>query len=302
MVGAMSAARRSRAELDNILDVALGFVRSVPYAVSARWLFYRLLQSGYVVGKEAYKPFLWLTGDARKRFYRGWNPGTLADDTRTLIRRGRGDIDHGVWVAELAEWVQPYVDSWKHQPNYVLVLYEAAAMSAQFDHYLPKFVSRCAFKGDVSIPAKWTIALHITEMWKRYEKPVKIVYFGDNDPKGLEIPLSAKADILRWALMLNPELDVEWVRAGLNPGDEDDYDIPENPDRPGCYQWEALDDEQAGAIIQEAVGQFLNEDAEELAGLEEDLRIASVHGWWKQYGPSVADLDDLGYLAAGGAR
>lgn len=281
-------ARASRAELDAILDIVIGFVRSVPYRVSARWAFYRLLQDGHVTGKEAYGWFLWLTGQARKEFRRRWRPDTLEDDTWAVIERGWGYLDHRTWLRALPLNVHGCSDRWKYQPNYVLVLYEAAAMSGQFDHYLPPFVSRCAFKGDVSIPTNWDIAQHIAAMRERYGKPVKVVYFGDLDPKGMQIPLSALADVRAWA---SPEF--EWVRAGLNEGDDDVYDIPENPEKPGTYQWEALDDEQAGTLITESLEQFLDVAGASAAEDEEDLRVATFHGWWREYGPSLDDLDDL---------
>ena len=49
-----------------ILDLAMSHIKSVPYAVSARWLFYRLLYSVYFA-KEDYKgKFLPLVAKGKK--------------------------------------------------------------------------------------------------------------------------------------------------------------------------------------------------------------------------------------------
>ena len=48
------------------------------------------------------------------------------------------------------------------------------------------------------------------------------------------------------------------IRAGLNPGDEVRYGITENPEHPGAYQWEALDDPTAGTIITRAIAPYVD--------------------------------------------
>jgi len=78
-----------RPDQAGILDKAYELVRSVLYQVTARWLFYRLLQEAFFKDKDAYKTkFLPLLSKARKSFYKQWNPGTLADDTRVSVIRG----------------------------------------------------------------------------------------------------------------------------------------------------------------------------------------------------------------------
>ena len=61
------ATYQPRAEQANILDQALAHIRSVPYDVSARWLFYRLLQDGlYRVKEDYHGKFLPLTAKPAK--------------------------------------------------------------------------------------------------------------------------------------------------------------------------------------------------------------------------------------------
>lgn len=276
---------RPRRESGAILDAAWRHVGSVPYRVSVRWLFYRLLQDGHFSDKEDYGRLLTLLSAARKRFYKEWRPDTLADDTRHVSDFGRGYMTHEEWLRRIPKMIGGYPDYWKRQPNYVLVCFEAAAMSGQFDHYLPSFISRCAFKGDVSIPTKWEIAELLGYCARKYQKPVKVVYFGDLDPKGLIIPESAMADIEAWATC-----DFEYTRAGLNPGDENTYEISENPDRPGTYQWEGLDDEEAGRLITSAVAEYIDAEAAEESEAEGERRTEAFGDWWQASGPDVADL------------
>lgn len=246
---------RPRAEQAAILDRGFVIVQSVPYRVTARWLFYRLLQGGYFAAKDDYKGrFLPLIAKARKCFYREWTPDTLADDTRTAFVRGHG------WTAE-ADFLEAvaraacFADKWTNQKFYVECWFEAHAMFSQFSHYT-KYMTLRPFGGDCSIAFKWQIARELTVAYRRYRTPIVILYFGDLDPKGLQIPVSAVKDIREWT-----DAPFQFVRCGLNPGDEKTYNIPENPEKPGTFQWEALDDGAARDLITRWTGKFISQGA-----------------------------------------
>lgn len=287
-----------RPEAAAILDAAWGFTQSVPYQVSARWLFYRLLQDGYLSAKGDYKKVIALLSKARKRFWKGWRPDTLADDTRDVRAEGYGyrSVEEWLWafvddpVFNYADdrpgMVKSYTDRWHGQSTFLVVCFEAAAMSAQFAHYLPAWVPRVAFKGDISIPAKWRIGEVLTWADQRYGMPTQVVYFGDLDPKGMEIPVSAMTDVEAWTRAQ----DFEWERAGLNPGDEARYDIAENPERPGTYQWEALDDGTAGELITSAVAPFIDRELGDACQDEDEKRMDAFREWWDGNQPSAEDL------------
>jgi hypothetical protein len=78
-----------------ILDRAMEHIRGVPYQVSVRWVFYNLYQEGIYKKKEDYQSFVSLTSRARKAWYDGWTPETLADDTRKMdvYESGGGTAD-----------------------------------------------------------------------------------------------------------------------------------------------------------------------------------------------------------------
>lgn len=140
----------------------------------------------------------------------------------------------------------------------MIVCFEAMAMLHQFAKYMPPAVSLWPFGGDPSLEYKWRLAEHIDRAQGRYGKPITVLYFGDLDPKGVQIPRSALADVYAWA-----KTDFDSRRVALNPGQEIRFNIPENPSKPGEYQWEALTDEAARTLIEEALHGFYNPDKEE---------------------------------------
>lgn len=263
-----------------LLDRAWGYVNSVPYTVTARWLFYRLLQDSFLEAKADYKRLLGYLSKARKMFYRRWRPDTLADDTRAALVRGGSFTKPQDWLQAVKEQVTCNLDRWQSQPYYVEVWFEAAAMQAQFEFYTDPNIPLLAFHGDVSIPEKWKSATRLFNRWEQLKKPIRVLYYGDYDEKGLQIPESAREDIVYFIAYMfvgkyheDSYLDHfkeflqnwKFIRVGLNEEHAEQYDIPENPDRPGTYQWEALGDEAAQELIQQA-NEYMDQDA--VAGIK----------------------------------
>ena len=241
-------------------------IRSVPYAVSARWLFYRLLQAALYAGKEDYHgKFLPLTAKAFYTCPSGqWRPNTLADDTRSVDDGGLGYDNERDWLQGILDFEGFSTHKWATQPYYMEIWFEAKAMRGQFQYYTSE-IPLLPFGGDVSIPAKWETAARITRRAHTWGKPVVVLYFGDDDPKGQEIPQNAMRDIEAWC-----KVPITFWRVGLNAGQGAELGISENPEKPGTYQWEALDDDQAGQIIQDAVGRYYDHDALEAAKADEE--------------------------------
>lgn len=225
-----------------ILDWCLSRVQAVPYRVTARWLFYRLVQEqGFQ--KKQYKTFLKWTSNTRKRFYSGWAPGTLADDTRKAHIRGHGYENAEDWM-ESFKREQCELDKYVGQEQIVEIWFEAEAMYSQFNYYTsPYHVTLRPFKGDASIDYKWRIAKDL-EALARYQKPIIVLYFGDLDPKGLEIPNNALKDIQAWC-----STQFQLIRCGINKEHIQECGLVENPEKPGTYQWEALSEEAAEKLI-----------------------------------------------------
>ena len=242
-----------------ILARAWEHVQSVPYRATSRWLFYRVLQDGFYPIKRdgdkarAYSAFLGLTSRARHNGWEGWRPNTLADDTRQSIEHKTGYRDTGKWAGDLVKYAwAPVLDHWYRQETYAEVWYEAVAMSAQFQHYT-RGVTLRPFSGMPSIAYKWAIAQQLERHAEKYGLPVTALYFGDFDDAGKMIPETSAADIAAWC-----DVDFDFVRVGLNEGDGQRLGIPENFDKPGTYQWEALPDDAARDMITSAVGSYMD--------------------------------------------
>ncbi len=240
-----------------ILARALDIIQGVPYQVSARWVFYRLLQEGRYKGKEDYKnKFLPAISAARHAEYAGWNPFTLADETREAIKRGvDGFANPQDWLAGIAGHARCNLDPWLTQPCFVELWFEARAMIGQFEHYT-QFATLRPMGGQPSIPFKAETAEDLTDAYDRYQKPVKVLYFGDLDPAGETIAATVERDVRKWC-----DADFEFIHCGLNADQVARYGIPENFEHPGAYQWEALTDSAAREIITSAMAGFVDESA-----------------------------------------
>ena len=259
------------AETALLLAKAHEHTLSVPYDVTARWVFYRLLQDGSLTAKSDYKRLLGYLSKARKSFYGQWTPWTLTDDSRAARVRGSGFTSGQSWAEAVAGQVSCNLDRWRSQDVYVEVWFEAAANA-------DPNITLLAFHGDVSIPEKWRAAERLARRWLELRVPIKVLYYGDLDDKGLLIPESARKDVFT---MMAQALDQaerefsefvqnwEFTRMGLNDDQVDQYGVPENPERPGTYQWEGVDDAAAEELIGLAnshvdIGAF--EDIEEREG------------------------------------
>lgn len=268
-----------------ILARGLELVNSVSYAVSLRWVFYGLLQEGYYTDKKGYTAWKALCARARHNFRDGWTPWTLADDTREIIVRTGGDRGIDECVEELKgdimNSVDFAVDHFYYQDSYVQIWFEARAMTGQFKHYT-EGVDLVPFGGDPSIALKWNIALSLDAAAQRYEKPITVLYFGDADEKGGKIWASALGHTRSWC-----NVDFEFVWCGLTMEQVTKYGVPENPAKPGEYQWEALSDAAAAEIIQTCAAQYV--DYELKQKVEEEAQ-QSEEEWRERVEELIDDL------------
>lgn len=233
---------KPQAKTREILDWCLVRIQSVPYRVTSRWLFYRLVEEK---GKKKsdYKNFLQYSSRARKRFYNGWKPDTLVDDTRESTERGFGYKDENSWLQHFKK-EEAIFDMHYDQDNIIEIWFEAQAMYSQFNYYTsPYRLTLRPFKGDASIDYKWSIAQDLNYL-ARYDKPITILYFGDYDEKGFSIPLSAVKDIREWC-----DIPFDFIRCGINKEHIGSMGIIKAFDKKETYQWEALNEDNARALI-----------------------------------------------------
>jgi len=221
---------------------------------------------GYGLMKKDYQRFSTMLTRARKKRRRGWAPYTLTDETRKIYNFNDGFSSLKEWIDHIRNrGIKINLDKHLGQKYLVQVWFEAQAMFQQFAKYTkPYYVTLVPFRGDLSLPMKWKLSQQIREALIN-DIPVKILYFGDLDKKGLGIPESAVSDIREWTAqpehyskIVDPIFD--FIRVGLNPEHVSLYDIPENPQKPGDYQWEALDDAAAAELITTELNKHIDLD------------------------------------------
>lgn len=248
-----------------LLDRAAELIASVNYSVTLRWVFYGLWQEGWFSDKKptarasakrrAYEDFTSLASRLRhsgEDFNSRW-AFELADDRRDPIVRTTYFRNTAEWLAAAIEQLSCNIDKMTSQNNYVVVAFEAEAMQSQFKYYTESYgVSLWPFSGAASIPYKKRLAREIDYLNERFGLPVTILYFGDYDPKGLEIPETAFRHVRKWC-----DCEFEAYRAGLNIDQIDKYNIIDDPEKPGRYQWEAIGDRAAKEIITGALEKLL---------------------------------------------
>ena len=241
-----------------ILDAGWRHIQSVPYKVSTRWLFYRLLQDGYYKGKNDYKNnFTKLFSRARHTGQGSWAPDSLEDEGRSIIWRADGCENEAEAVdrmrVNVLEAAYVPLNHFYRQENYVEIWYEANAMTSQFEHYT-RDVDLVPMAGSASISHKWKIAKRLEDAALTYDKPIVILYFGDEDAAGHVIQKTIEKDVGRWS---DEPFKIVW--AGLTLDQAEQYGIPENFEKKG-YQWEALPDDAAREIITAAVDEYIDTD------------------------------------------
>lgn len=236
-----------------IAVAALEHVRSVSYPVGLRWVFYRLLQAGVLADKGDYARLTDILTQARKGFLDGWQPDTLVDEGRTIAESASA-VSAEEMLARLPYYVDLKPDLYADQQAVPFLIYEAATSDGQFHHFAP-WADRAALRGDASIPHKWAVAKRCDALASLYGLPVHVLYFGDHDTKGKQIPESAMADVRAWVA---PGTELRFTRIGLNADHAERFGIPEKPEKPGTYEWESLSHADAGTLIAEGLASVVD--------------------------------------------
>lgn len=242
-------------KVKKVLDAALSYVNSVPYAVSLRWVFYRLYQDGFYSSKKGYDTFEHHSSRARHTLWNGWDPDTLADETRQVITKAFGypneeDAIEGI-KENISEAADVSFDHFYFQDRYIEIWFEARAMAGQFQYYTD-MIDLVPMAGQPSIPLKWELAKRLEEKNEKYGKEIVILYFGDEDLAGHAIERDILEDVANWS-----SANFELIRCGLTKAQAKKYGIPESIEKKG-YQWEALPDDAAGKIIKAAIKEYID--------------------------------------------
>jgi hypothetical protein len=267
------------------LNWLLDKVQALPYKASARWAFYRVVQEYGFDKSDYHNKFLKITSKVRKEHWNGWDQQTFEDDTRTMSNTyGQAYDDAETWFTSMKDR-SPRLTFEYDQENLVFVAYEAKAMSNQFEHYLGKYrICLVPFGGDASVYYKARIAKDMDDAHEKFGKHIVLLYFGDKDKKGDEIPENALRDLRKWT-----KYDFEYHRLGINPEHISKYNIPVDPETGSKYQWEALDDNIAKELLDQ-VFDYWSKDV--IADIKKKEAKASDI-WYRSVDEAIKNAKDL---------
>ena len=184
--------------IENSLEVVKGYDKGI---LTVRGLHYRLVASGMINDLQHYKRVVAAMVDAR------WNGlinfDTFSDHDRFMLGETKyQDISLEDKIDEAKEQVEAWMTSygrnkWENQYYYPEVLIEKKALQGVFQSVCKSWdVTLGACKGYPSLTFLYNIANRLIAASNEGFHPV-ILYFGDYDPSGEDIPRSIKENIIR---------------------------------------------------------------------------------------------------------
>ena len=256
----MSKYNLNKAEtIQHAIEIAEEYL-ALDLKLTLRQLYYQFVARGLEGnGQKVYKRLGAILTEAR---YSGEFP------IRYLEDRGRS-VGHGDWttvdvdVDTALGHCKTYVDSfpewtvnvsrWWKQDALVSVWVEKEALSGVFEDTCNMLgVPLFAFKGYPSVSAlydwfqkvKRAVDKHSDEGVRDWA-PAKIVvlYFGDFDPDGWEIPRSAERNLAKLQALEDTELKIKFVRCALNMDQINKYNPPPFPAKVSSARYEGYIEE-----------------------------------------------------------
>jgi len=265
--------------------------------ITVRQLYYRLVTIGLPNGVRFYKRVVDATSDAR------WS-GKMKKSS--FIDRERGLVGETDWEekdldAEIAQgfnqvkaWMSAYsLNRWSNQPKYIEVWIEKKALQGVFERPCSRRnVGLAPCKGYPSITFLAEAADRLRRPNMR-SKEVIILYFGDYDPSGEDIPrnvqeslgrLGASVEVKRLALL--PAQIEELGLPGVPPKDTDSRTNSWTGEE--AVELDAIDPKLLATMCEEAIDAEFDEDLYgELEEREEKERVKYA----KAVKAKVAKLD-----------
>ena len=163
-----------------------------------------------------------------------------------------------------------YLNRWENQPYYPEVLIEKKALEGVFHKTcMQNRIALGACKGYPSLTFLHDLSLRIIDASNRGKTPV-ILYFGDYDPSGEDIPRSLRENLIS----LGCDENLEVRRICLNKGQVIEWDLPPAPTKEtdtrsihwnglGQVELDAVKPEKLTSLLQRAIDDIFDEDLHE---------------------------------------
>ena len=240
------------------------------FDLTLRQLFYQFVSRGLIPNTQRdYKNLGTIVNDGRLGGLIDWD--AIVDRTRNLRNLSHWDTPEDI-VRDCAQ--QFNYDLWATQPIYVEVWIEKDALIGVIEGVCQRFdVPHFSCRGYTSQSEMWVAAQRVIRRSDDGEKESIIFHLGDHDPSGIDMT----RDIQDRLTLFECNADVR--RLALNADQVRQYNPPPNPAkitdsraagyirRFGRESWEldALDPKVIAALIEDAIGGVLDDDAWETA-------------------------------------
>lgn len=195
-----------------------------------------------------------------------------------VTRAEEKDVDDEIENAkdQIGAWMKHYsLDRWSNQENFVEVWIEKKALQGVMERpCMLNSVALAPCKGYPSLTFLHEASIRFQEVQDR-EKNVIILYFGDYDPSGEDIPRSLQENLSRMGcdvtvkrIALNKELIEELHLAGVPPKRSDSR--TRNWDGKGAVELDAVEPKLLQSMCSDAIEEYFNDELyEELEAKEE---------------------------------
>jgi len=250
--------------------------------ITLRQLHYRLVAIGMTNDINHYKRVINAMTDAR------WegvvDMESFIDRERSMFGRtdaDEKDVDDEIERGreQVKAWMESYhLERWSNQDNYVEVWIEKKALQGVFE-------GPCSRRSVGLAPCKgYPSITFIHEAKKRFEdaiddgKEIHILYYGDYDPSGEDIPRSLEANLNRMGIdlqvhhiALNPQQIREMGLPGVPPKQSDSR--TRNWDGAGAVELDAVEPKTLEQMCLDSIDEYFDEDKyQELREREQEER------------------------------
>jgi len=238
--------------------------------ITVRQLYYRLVADyGMTNDINHYKRVVGAMGKAR------WDDivsmDAFIDRERSMYgstKADEKDVDDEISNAkdQIKAWMRAYyLNRWSNQKNYVEVWIEKKALQGVFERpCMYKDVGLAPCKGYPSITFLYEASQRFEQAENEGKKPV-ILYFGDYDPSGADIPRSIEENLQRMGvdvhvdrIALNPDLIRELSLPSVPPKKTDSRTV--NWDGDGAVELDAVEPKRLARMCEDAIMRYFDAD------------------------------------------
>lgn len=252
------------------------------YQLTLRQLYYQFVSRDLIANKQSeYDRLGGVINDARLAGMIDWE--AIVDLTRELTKNSHWDSPRDIVRACASQY---QVDKWDSQPCHVEVWIEKDALSGVIEPTCRALdVPFFSCRGYTSQSAMWEAGQRLKEKRDQGKDELIIVHLGDHDPSGIDMTRDIGD---RLALFSEGEVTIN--RVALNFDQVRQYKPPPNPAKVtdsraksymaihGRESWEldALEPRVLTALVQDAVGKYMDEEAFDEAKQREQSHRAAI--------------------------